>query len=242
MATPEQMQHMMREMLTASLQQNREHMELMQRQQHEQLVALMSAFGQHMKERDGGKEGLNERRFRELGTFDGNDDEWKEWALKFRATVKEADVKVYEAMKWAEERSDEILEEEIANTFGEDDGTRYATAVYNRLIHHLKGPPLTIHQSIVNENGLETWRVLTKRYNPMTPMRGLQLMLKTMIPGKIKKGDDVQAKINKWEGHVNALQRDYKETVSDMMKIGILINMMPDDLQDHVLQHADRLR
>ena len=35
---------------------------------------------------------------------------------------------------------------------------------------------------------------------------------------------------------------DYKEAVSDMMKIGILINMMPDDLQDHVLQHADRLR
>merc|ERR1712015_169519 len=27
-----------------------------------------------------------------------------------------------------------------------------------------------------------------------------------------------------------------------MMKIGILIQMMPDDLQDHILQHADRLR
>ena len=151
-------------------------------------------------------------------------------------------MKVYEAMKWAEEQCDEILAEHIANQFGEDDGTRYATTVYNRLIHHLKGPPLTIHQSILNENGLETWRVLMKRYSPMTPMRGLQLMLKTMIPGKIKKGEDVQARINMWEGHVHALQRDYKETVSDMMKIRILINMMPDDLQDHVLQHADRLR
>ena len=101
---------------------------------------------------------------------------------------------------------------------------------------------MVMHQVVKNENGLETWRILSRRYNPMTPMRGIQLMLKTVMPGKIKKGEDVQAQINKWEGHVNALQRDYKETVSDMMKIGIIIHMMPDDLQDHVLQHADRLR
>ena len=41
---------------------------------------------------------------------------------------------------------------------------------------------------------------------------------------------------------MNALKRDYNETVSDMMKIGLLIHMMPDDLQDTILQHADRLK
>ena len=222
-------------------------MTAMQQQQQDQLVAILKAFSQHMKDRDSRDNvtgGLNERRFRDLGTFDGRDEDWKEWALKFRAIVKELDPNVYEALKWAEEQTDEIDEEDIETSCGENegDGARYSTAVYNRLIHHLKGPPLMIHQSIGKENGLETWRVLAKRYNPMTPMRGLQLMLKTMLPGKIKKGEDVQAKINQWEGHVNALQRDYKETVSDMMKIGILVHMMPEDLQDHVLQHADRLR
>ena len=210
--------------------------------QQEQLVSVLKAFDQHTKERDSSKDGLSERRFRELGTFDGKDDDWKEWALRFRAIVKEVDVNVYDAMKWAEEQPDEITEDELSDKFGEDDAVKYATSVYNRLIHHLRGPPLMLHQAVMNENGLETWRVLSKRYNPMTPMRGIQLMLKTVVPGRIKKGEDVQAKINKWEGYVNALQRDYKETVSDMMKIGILIHMMPEDLQDHVLQHADRLR
>ena len=241
MASLDQLQ----QLVAASEARSREFMTQMQQQQHDQLVAVLNAFSQHMKDRDIAKDttvgGLNERRFRELGTFDGKDEEWKEWALKFRAIVKELDPNAYEALKWAEVQTDEIDEDDIETACGqkEGDGARYSTVVYNRLIHHLKGPPLKIHQSIVKENGLETWRVLTKRYNPMTPMRGLQLMLKTMLPGKIKKGEDVQAKINQWEGYVNALQRDYKETVSDMMKIGILIHMMPDDLQDHILQHAD---
>ena len=35
------------------------------------------------------------------------------------------------------------------------DGAIGTTMLYNRLIHHLKGPPLTIHQIVVGENGLE---------------------------------------------------------------------------------------
>lgn len=234
MVTLEQLTHVMQQLLSANLQQSQD-----------QLVSVLKAFGEHTRVREEAKnsgQGLNERRFRELGTFDGKDEEWKEWALKFRAVVKEADASIYNAMKWAEEQPDEITDNDISDEYGEDDGVRFSTAVYNRLIHHLKGPPLMMHQAVSDENGLETWRVLSKRYNPMTPMRGIQLMLKTVMPGKIKKGDDVQAHINKWEGYVNALQRDYKETVSDMMKIGILIHMMPEDLQDHVLQHADRLK
>ena len=251
MATPEQLTAAITGALGPLLQQQQTAMANMMQQvlaanqkvQNEQFVNTLKHFDTHTREQDNERRGgLNERRFRELGTFDGKDEEWKEFALKFRANVKESNVKIYEAMKWAEAQTDEILEEVIADEFGEDAGAKYATAVYNRLIHHLKGPALTIHQGVVNENGLEAWRALTKRYNPMTPMRGLELMLKVVVPGKAKKGEDVQTRINKWEGHLNALKRDYNENVSDMMKIGILINMMPDDLQDHVLQHADRLR
>ena len=40
----------------------------------------------------------------------------------------------------------------------------------------------------------------------------------------------------------NALERDCHENITDRMKIGILIRMMPDELQDVILQHADRLQ
>ena len=38
------------------------------------------------------------------------------------------------------------------------------------------------------------------------------------------------------------LERDYKEKVSDMANLGVLISIAPDDLQDVILQHADRLK
>ena len=73
-------------------------------------------------------------------------------------------------------------------------------------------------------------------------MRGLQLMLKVIVPGKIEKGQDIQTVVNRWEGWINTFERDYREKVSDMAKVGILISMVPDEPQDKILQHADRLK
>ena len=129
---------------------------------------------------------------------------------------------------------------DVTKVLGER-GPEISTMVYNRIIHHLEGPLLTIHQGVADENGLEVWRLLNKRYSPVTPMRGIQLMLKVTNPGKILKGRDIQTCINKWEGYMNTLVRDYKETISNRMRIGILVRMMPDDMQDVILQHADRL-
>lgn len=232
------------EQITTLLNQNAEFFRQMQLQQQQQMTEVVNMI---MKEQaahggNGRRDGLHERRFRDLGSFGGNEDEWKEFALKFRSVVKEVEWKVFEAMKWAEQEDTEITEGAVADKWGEDDGTQMSTMLYNRLIHHLKGPALTIHQTVIGENGLEVWRRLSRRYNPMTPMRGMQIMLKVMLPPKIGKNQDVHAQVNKWEGLINTLERDYKEVVSDMMKIGLLIHMMPDDLQDTILQHADRLK
>ena len=110
--------------------------------------------------------------------------------------------------------------------------------LYNRRIQHLEGAAVTIHQGVLGENGLVVWRRLARRYNPMTPMRRVQIMLKVMIPPKIGKNQDVHTQVNKWECFINILEQDYQE-VSDMMKVGLLIHMMPDDLQDTALEDAD---
>ena len=210
---------------------------------NQQLVEMLKHFGQHTTEKTeetGG--GLNERRFREFGAFDGKEAEWTEFALKFTARVKEADGKIHEAMKWAETHPGEITQKEIDETIGRVEGNRCAIAIYNRLIHHLKGPALTLHQTAADENGLEVWRLLAKRFSSKTPMRGIEIMRKIVLPGKIKGNEDIQTKIHQWENNVSALYRDHKEKVSDIMKIGIMINMMPEDLQEHVLQRTDHIR
>ena len=90
-----------------------------------------------------------------------------------------------------------------------------------------------MHQSVVGENGLEVWRLLKKRYDPKTKLGNLQLWLKIMNPGKVKKSQDFLAQVNRWERWVNKLKR---------ARVGLLILMAPDELQGIVLEHADRLR
>ena len=228
------------EQLKAILDQNAAFLMNMAKQQETAMQTLVETIMKaQLKDREGKTKGLDERKFKEVGVFGGSEEQWKEFALKFKAVAKETNPLIFEALKWAEGEENELTETDLDIKFG-DQGTEVAVTVYNRLIHHLSGPALEMHQTVLEENGLEAWRTLSKRYDPMTSMRGLQLMMKVMLPPKIGKNQDVQGMINRWEGYIHTLKRDFKEDVSDMMKIGILIHMMPDQLQDTILQAADR--
>ena len=62
-----------------------------------------------------------------------------------------------------------------------------------------------------------------------------------MKPVRVKKSQDFLAQINRWEGWVNTLKRDYGQ-VAETARVGFLILNVPDELQGTVLEHADRLR
>ena len=49
-----------------------------------------------------------------------------------------------------------------------------------KMIYKLSGPVENIPQSVPNENGYEVWRLLNKKYNLLTTMRGLQIVLKVL--------------------------------------------------------------
>ena len=96
---------------------------------------------------------------------------------------------------------------------------------------------------MVGENGLKVWSLLKKRYDPKTTLRNLQLWLKIMNPGKVKKGHRTSLpKSIVGRGVVNMLKRDYGQEVAETAKVGLLILMAPDELQATVLDHGDRLR
>ena len=47
--------------------------------------------------------------------------------------------------------------------------------------------------------------------------------------------------IERCETKILALERDFNETLSERMKAGVLLNMMPGDLQNSLIQQADKL-
>ena len=205
---------------------------------------VMGRFAQMTPLSGGGGGGFGPagRRFRDVGTFGGQEGAWAEWALKFKAMVKEFDATLFRALELAGDSENEINILEVQESGITDQALEKSAMLYNRFVHLLTGPVLTLHQSVTGENGLEVWRLLRKRYDPKTTLRNLQLWLKIMNPGKVKRTEDFLAQVNRWEGWINTLKRDYNQDVAEPARVGLLILMAPDDLQGTILEHADRLR
>ncbi len=51
---------------------------------------------------------LNDRRFREIGSFDGTEEKCKELSSKFKGAVKEVSLQMFEGLKQAEGSAEEL--------------------------------------------------------------------------------------------------------------------------------------
>ena len=189
-----------------------------------------------------------DRPFQTLAKFTGKEDKWAEHYAKFTCTVLEQNPEIQKVMKWAEEQDQELLVDDIITVAGGDVtsasdvdmATRWGAALKIKIHLSLDDTAWSYYNSIPEQcNGFEVWRRLTKKYNPRTPIRGMQLMVKVTGPGKAKKGEDLSAVIARWETRANLLERDYGEKLSERMRVGILIQMVPDDMQEMILQHLD---
>ena len=72
-------------------------------------------------------------------------------------------------------------------------------------------------------------------------MRGMQLMMAAINPGKAKGLEEVAIHIDRWEAKVLALSRDFNKLLSEKMRAAILISMLPPDLQHALIQQADKI-
>ena len=77
--------------------------------------------------------------------------------MRFRALVKEANTDIYDALIWAEAEGENDITQVDLLTVDPNEGPRFAVMVYNRLVLHLKGDALTVHQGVAADNGLEVW-------------------------------------------------------------------------------------
>ena len=142
--------------------------EFMQNMAVHHLNAIKTIVADFGKKINGGGQGgayLDERKFRDMEVFGGKEDLYKEWAMKVKAKVKEHSKEMHDEMIRAEEERDEI----DFDVLGEEEA-RYATVLFNMITMLTSGPAFVMHQAVPMENGLESWRRLARRYNPMTPI------------------------------------------------------------------------
>jgi len=181
---------------------------------------------------------VDEKHYRKLVVFGG--EHWKDWSFQFRSSTRASSGEAYDILNWAEKETGEISDfSEMDNMIDEDVAERLSGELFNVISTTVKGEPLQLLHNC-DFNGAEAWRRLSKRYSPSTPLRAMQLMIQVVNPGKSKNLKDIQNHIDRWEARVLALERDFKEKVGSKMKAAILISMLPVDLQNALIQQADK--
>ena len=184
------------------------------------------------------REKLDPKVFTKVDKFDG---EWKDWSFTFKSAVRSSSHDAFDLLNWAEKEETEIIDVDAQAPNNIRDASDLDSALFNQIAMLMKGESTQImHNS--NFSGTEAWRRLTTRYSPTTPARGLAAyMMSVVSPQQITKGNKVLEMIERWETKILARERDFNERLSERMKAGVLLNMMPGDLQNLLFQQADKL-
>ena len=180
---------------------------------------------------------LDSKVFPKVDKFDG---EWKDWSFICNSAVRSASHDAFDLLNWAEKKETEISHVDAQAPDNIRDASDLDSALFNQIAMLMRRENVQIlHNSDFSET--ESWRRFTKRYSPTTPVRWLHLMMFAVSPQKITTDNKVLEMIERWETKVLALERDFNEKLSDKMNAGVLLNMMPGDLQNSLIQQAHKL-
>ena len=167
----------------------------------------------------------------------GSGGQYDDWAFAFKRVIRAIDPRVYE-MLVKTEKIDNM--DEIEREFSELDVGKYSAEIYDLICQCVTGEPLQIVRSVDDMEGLAAWRKLAGKYSPKSMARAVRLVGHVTNPQKIADLTKVESELDKWEDLVKTLQRDFKETFSDTVKVGIVTTMMPTSIQELVYQSTGK--
>jgi len=186
--------------------------------------------------------------------FDGVQEEKAiPWLKKVRNFYTGVYPEMAAAMDWATEREKEIPWDVVDAAYGTgadlndeiDDLEFKNNQLFLTLENLTEREPFDITQNVSSNNGLETWRRLHKRYDPSTRGRRKNLLKSILKPGRHKL-ENLGEAMEKWEEQVGRYERrkdsqGKKGYIPDDLKIAIVEDMVPVELETHLLLNADRI-
>ena len=101
---------------------------------------------------------LDERQFRRLDKFAGQESAWRDRSFQLRAGIRGASKETLEAMNWVERVPTDHTEEEIETQHVDfAECAQIAGELYDLLCSITTGEALTLVRTMVGMNGLVTW-------------------------------------------------------------------------------------
>lgn len=202
---------------------------------------LAAAKGVEPRWNEGGGGRLDSKHFKRLETFDGAENTWKEWYFNFSVIVKTCSTKVGDMLKDVENASSEITvlavkQRASERAWTEDDYEKYSAEMFSVLCQLTKGEANVTVRTATDQCGFVAWHLLYTRHNPRTPARFLMALQEAVRPPQVKDVRVLGKAVEEWEVKCAALTQDHREGLTEKVRVAVLINMIPRDLQDMVYQ------
>ena len=102
-----------------------------------------------------------------------------------------------------------------------------------------KGEAFDLVKNVPDLCGAEAWRKLAKRFGGRTRGKRVVLTRRCVNPPKVKKLSEAPGMIEKWESDMRRLKTDYNEELSDGLKCGILLEMVPNHVAEFMTQRME---
>lgn len=214
-------------------------LQTLQQQAAQQPAAVAAAVAAAMREiRGETREGHHKKKLvdvakTQIPRFDGTNEKFDDWAFAFKRTIRSVSRTAYEMLVRVENET-KVDEEDLEIEFESEDVAGHSAEIYDVLCQACQGEALTTLRSIEDMRGLEAWSKLYQKFNPRTLARAIRLVGAVTNPPKVRELKDAEVMLGKWEEMVKTLRKDFGETFSDTVKVGIVTAMMPQSVQEFV--------
>ena len=242
----EEVQQLIQEALGQQQQQHQGQLQQQQAQNQQQLEQLRREYEVRLDELRRGAPQSHQRLLDTKGLerpakFSGTETDWSGFSFRFENwLVALLGGHVREWLRWAEAETEPIDENSLKapTNMTTEQAKTFSRQMWLGLAQLVDQEALAILKNGDLENGLDAWRRLTKRYDPVTAGVMRLQYLRLVQPGVAKDTTQAAVMIQQWETAVREFEQRTRKTIDEELKIAVLTEMMPGDLRQHLQLNA----
>jgi len=176
--------------------------------------------------------------------YNSKEAEWPSWSYGFGTWFNAQFEKGEEILKWAESHNNNPIDDvDLDGAEPRYPQIKSVNAQLHVILVSLMQRNTAAFEIVKNtgqNNGLDAWRRLSRKFDPNNPQANLALLKRVLHP-KQASLESLQAAIEQWEYDHRTYTEKTKETLSDSMQRMCLQTMCPQDLLQHLEMETARL-
>ena len=175
-------------------------------------------------------------------TWDGSEKKYQEWKTKMMVYLKLKVPESIHILKHVAKNQDKCISDETIRDIASDLilepnlVSNFSTSLHDLLLKGTSGNAFELTNSVKDENGLEAWRKIARRYDPRTPGTKRALLMQILNNQCAKKVGEVEANLLNIERLISRYESmtDEANKLPDEVKATVIIALCHRELRDHL--------